>query len=144
MHQQVKRILEDKGARVESIGPDATVAEAVTRMNELHIGSLLVMEGDRPVGIFTERDVLVRIVATEHAPGATRVRDVMTAPLVAIGPTTTVQEAMVVVTRQRCRHLPVMDGDTLVGLVSIGDLTRSLIKDQQAEISDLVRYITWS
>lgn len=142
MNQQVSTILEDKGSHVETIGPDASVADAVRRMNELRIGSLLVLEGERVVGIFTERDVLTRIVSNRRDPDGTSVRDVMTSRLVTIKLTTTVEEAMVIVTAKRCRHLPVMDGDQLVGMVSIGDLTRSLLRGQRAEIQDLVGYIT--
>ena len=142
MQQQIRALLEEKGKDVESIGPDASVADAVRRMNERHIGALLVIEGDRPVGIFTERDVLVRVVAERLDPDTTGVRDVMTTTLVVVTPTTTVEEAMVITTHKRCRHLPVMNGSELVGLVSAGDLTRSLIKNQQADISDLTNYIT--
>jgi CBS domain-containing protein len=101
------------------------------------------MEGVRPVGIFTERDVLVRVVAERLDPDATPIRQVMTSPLVAIGPDQTVEDAMVIITKRRCRHLPVMDGNDLLGMVSIGDITRSLISHQKAEIQDLVSYITW-
>jgi CBS domain-containing protein len=143
LNRPIREVLDDKGSHVETIGPDATVADAVRRMNEQHIGALLVLDGSRPVGIFTERDVLVRVVAQRRDVDTTIVRDVMTTPLVCIKPTTTVEEAMVIVTEKRCRHLPVMEGSELVGLVSIGDLTRSFIRHQQSEIQDLVSYITW-
>jgi CBS domain-containing protein len=143
LKQLIRTILDDKGSHVESIGPEATVADGVRRMNEHRIGSLLVMEGVRPVGIFTERDVLVRVVAERLDPDATPIRQVMTSPLVAIGPDQTVEDAMVIITKRRCRHLPVMDGSDLLGMVSIGDITRSLISHQKAEIQDLVSYITW-
>ncbi len=142
MNQQISTILEDKGSHVETIGPDASVADAVRRMNELRIGALLVLEGERVVGIFTERDVLTRVVSDRRDPDGTSVRDVMTSRLVTIKLTTTVEEAMIIVTEKRCRHLPVMNGEQLVGMVSIGDLTRSLLRGQKAEIQDLVGYIT--
>jgi len=139
--QQVRTILEDKGSHVETIGPEATVADAVRRMNELRIGSLLVLEGERVVGMFTERDVLTRIVSDRRDPDGTFIRDVMTSTLITLVPTNTVEEALTIVNEKRIRHLPVMNGDQLVGMISIGDLTRSLIRHQQAEIQDLVGYI---
>ncbi len=142
MHQTVSTILADKGCRVEAIEPTATVSDAVQKMNEHRIGSLLVMEEGRPVGIITERDILTRIVAPRLDPLTVNVEAVMTKELVAIRTTTTVAEAMMVVTEKRCRHLPVLDKGELAGLVSIGDLTRSLIRHQQDEIHDLVSYIT--
>ena len=141
MKQQVRTILEDKGSHVETIGPEATVADAVRRMNELRIGSLLVLEGERVVGMFTERDVLTRIVSDRRDPDGTFIRDVMTSTLITLVPTNTVEEALTIVNEKRIRHLPVMNGDQLVGMISIGDLTRSLIRHQQAEIQDLVGYI---
>ena len=142
MQAQIRTILANKGSHVEIIGPKSTVSVAVQRMNEHHIGSLLVTSGGRPVGIITERDVLVRVVAEGLDAQEVSVESVMTKNLVAIHPSTTVAEAMMVVTEKRCRHLPVIDNGDLVGLVSIGDLTHSLIRHQQAEINDLVSYIT--
>jgi CBS domain-containing protein len=144
MKQLIRGILAEKGYHVETIGPDATVADAVRCMNERRIGSLLVVEDGEPAGIFTERDVLVRVIGARRDVDHTRVADVMTTELIAIEPTCTVEEAMVIVTQSRCRHLPVIEDGELVGLVSSGDLTRSVIMDQQAEIRDLVTYITWS
>jgi len=142
MHNHLKRILEEKGSTVHSVEPEASVLEAVRRMNQHRVGALLVMDGDRPVGIFTERDVLKRVVDTGKDPGRTRVADVMTTDLVCVRPETTVHEAMAVITERRCRHLPVLDGERLSGLVSIGDLTRWLVKDQHIQIRDLVDFIT--
>jgi CBS domain-containing protein len=143
MQQQlVGAVLADKGSQVHTIAPGATVADAVARMNELRIGALLVIDNGRPVGIFTERDVLVRVVAERRDPASTGVVEVMTRRLVSIAPTTTVEDAMVIVTESRCRHLPVIDAGTLCGLVSIGDLTRWVVRDQQHRIADLVGYIT--
>jgi CBS domain-containing protein len=142
MNTRVSAILGNKGSEVLSLAPADTVADAVRLMNERNIGSVMVMDGDDAVGIFTERDVLVRVVARRRDPDDTKVGDVMTTRLVAINPATTVEEAMVLVTETRCRHLPVFDEDrSLVGLVSSGDLTRWMISGQKAEINDLVRYI---
>jgi CBS domain-containing protein len=143
MDQPVSRVLADKqrGAEIQSISPGRTVAVAVQRMNELGIGSLLVMEGDHLIGIFTERDVLVRVVGAARDPGETVVSDVMTAQILTIEPDTTVEEAMRLMTERRCRHLPVLEDDQVVGLISIGDLTRWLVVDQQNKIQDLEGYI---
>lgn len=142
MKHHVKRILEEKGNDVYAVNPEATVLEAVRRMNEHRVGALMVMDGDRPVGIFSERDVLTRVLDGGKDPARTRVAEVMTTDLVCVRPETTVEEAMAVVTERRCRHLPVMEGERLHGLVSIGDLTRWIVKDQHIHIRDLVDFIT--
>lgn len=143
MDQPVSRVLADKqrGEEIESISPDGSVALAVRRMNELGIGSLLVMDGDRLIGIFTERDVLVRVVGAARDPAQTVVSEVMTVQILTIEPDTTVEEAMRLMTERRCRHLPVLEDDQVVGLISIGDLTRWMVVDQQNKIQDLEGYI---
>jgi CBS domain-containing protein len=141
---QLGVVVERKGATVHSVSPTAKVLEAVRRMNQERIGALLVRDGDRVMGIFTERDVLTRVVDPGRDPATTPVAEVMTSSLVTVGPATTVAEAMAVVTEKRCRHLPVMDGERLVGLVSIGDLTRWVTRRQAWHIEDLVRYIVGS
>lgn len=143
MDQPVSRVLADKqrGGDIESISPGGNVVDAVHRMNERGIGSLLVMDGDHLVGIFTERDVLVRVVGAGRDPVQAAVRDVMTTQLLTIEPDTTVEEAMRIMTERRCRHLPVLEDDQVVGMISIGDLTRWLVVDQQNKIQDLEGYI---
>lgn len=143
MDQPVRRVLADKqrGGEIESISPSASVAVAVRQMNERGIGSLLVMDGDRLIGIFTERDVLVRVVGAGRDPTQAAVSDLMTTRVLTIEPDTTVEEAMRIMTERRCRHLPVVDDDQIVGLISIGDLTRWLVADQQNKIQDLEGYI---
>ncbi len=141
MKQAISEVLAEKGHDIATIRPDDAVAEAVRHMNERRIGSVLVMDGDRLVGIFTERDVLVRVVGERRDPETTRVSEVMTRRVLTIRPETRIEEAMVLVTRHRCRHLPVLTGDKVVGLVSSGDLTRWLVRDQQNHIDDLERFI---
>jgi CBS domain-containing protein len=142
MNQAVAKILEEKGGAIETVGPQAQVIEAVQKMNERRIGSLLVIEDGRPVGIFTERDVLTRVVARRLDPNKTPVIEVMTRQLVTISPTATVHEAMRVITDTRCRHLPVIAPDgSIAGMVSIGDLTRWVVRDQQQTIDDLNDYV---
>lgn len=143
MDQPVSRVLEGKqrGGEIEAVSPGASVAAAVRQMNQRGIGSLLVMEGERLIGIFTERDVLVRVVDAARAAAEVVVRDVMTARVLTIEPDTTVEDAMRLMTEHRCRHLPVVEDGHVVGLISIGDLTRWLVIDQQNKIQDLEGYI---
>ena len=141
MNETIERVLADKGDTVEAIAPDTSVLRAVERMNQCHIGSLVVCDGERPVGIFTERDVLVRVVARGLDPKRTPVGEVMTRDLIAIRPDVTVTEAMLVITERRCRHLPVVDDRGLRGLISIGDLTRWIVRDQEQTIEDLYEYL---
>lgn len=141
MYDPVSAILESKGARVETTSQEVTVAAAVRAMNQGRIGALVVVEGERPVGIFTERDVLVRVVDAALDPATTRVEEVMTRELVVIRLTTQVSEAMSVMTEKRCRHLPVVEDGRLAGMISIGDVTRWTVRDQRHTIDDLVSYI---
>ncbi len=144
MNEPVSAILAEKGSRVVTVEPSSTVRRAVDRMNEEKIGCLVVLEDEKLVGIFTERDVLVRVVAERVDPEATTVAEVMTPRPIALRPGTTVQEAMLVVTERRCRHLPVIGDGRLLGLVSIGDLTRWTVRHQRRHIEDLMGYITGS
>jgi CBS domain-containing protein len=138
----IRNILARKGPHVHAIDPQATVSQAVEVMNELRIGSLVVIEGEELVGIFTERDVLRRVVAACGDPRTTPVSEVMTRDLVTVEPATSLATAMSLVTEHRCRHLPVVEDGRLVGLVSSGDLTAWLVTDQQQTIWDLYFYIT--
>ena len=142
MLDTLSAILNEKGTAVHAVEPSASVLDAVKKMNEERIGALLVIEGSKPVGIFTERDVLTRVVDKSRDPGGTRVEEVMSTEVVAVSPKTTVDEAMAVITERRCRHLPVLDDGRLEGMVSIGDLTRWVTRKQRYEIQDLVNFIT--
>lgn len=142
MEQPVSVILDTKGRAVFTISPEALVAEAVELMNEKNIGALAVVDGGRLAGIFTERDVLRRIVDAQRDPKQTRVGEVMTSEVVYIRGTTTIEEALVIVTGKRCRHLPVMENEELVGMVSIGDLTRWVVSGQEHRIAELTEYIS--
>ncbi len=141
-HHEIRRLLAEKGNAVHQVSPEALVAQAVRRMNDAHIGSLLVMEATTLLGIFTERDVLVRVVDKALDPRSTRVEEVMTDELITVSPSTTVHEAMHIITRRRCRHLPVVEHGEVVGVISIGDLTRWMVREQRSTIEDLERYIT--
>lgn len=142
MQTTLRSILAGKGSTVHRVPPTATVLDAVRAMNEMRVGSVLVMDGDRLVGIFTERDVLTRVLDGGIDAATTPVSEVMTTEVVTVGPEITVEEAMAIVTQERCRHLPVLENDTLLGLVSAGDLTRRVTGLQEQHIEHLVRYIT--
>jgi CBS domain-containing protein len=135
-------ILSHKGSHVASIPSSATVLEATHVMNERRIGALVVKEGEEVVGIFTERDVLRRVVAVERAPAATLVKDVMTADVVCCEPESDLEEASRIMRDKRIRHLPVCcEKRGLVGLVSIGDLNAYYASTQEAEILFLHDYV---
>ena len=134
-------LLAEKAETLEVVKPVTTILDAIARMNQRRIGSVLVMEGDRLAGIFTERDVLTRVVTGRLDPAKTPVAEVMTRQPVTINPTTTVREAMMVVTDTRRRHLPVVAEGKVLGMVSIGDLTRWIVRNQQREIEDLTDYV---
>jgi CBS domain-containing protein len=142
MIDTLRAVLDQKGNAIYDVTSEDSVLEAVQKMNQERVGALLVRAEGQLVGIFTERDVLCRVVDCGLDPRATRVAEVMTRELVVVESTTTVEEAMAVVTEKRCRHLPVMEGGELCGLVSIGDLTRWVTRNQEVHIQDLVNYIT--
>jgi CBS domain-containing protein len=141
MNTRIRDILRRKGEDVYSVGPLATVIDAVNTMNDHHVGSVLVCEGGSPVGVFSERDVLVRVVAAQRDPRQTLVRDVMTTRLYTASPDDTLLEVMRLMTDRRCRHVPVMEGELLLGLVSIGDLTKATQYNLRQEVRELSSYI---
>lgn len=137
----IAKVLAAKGNEVHTIAPDATVYEAVVRMVEKNVGSLLVLDGDKIAGIVTERDYLRQIAVKGRTSKTTRVGEIMTTPLVYVGPGQTVEEAMAIMSDRRIRHLPVVDGGRLIGLVSIGDLVKRVASDQKFHIQYLTDYI---
>lgn len=142
LHEPIRKVLDDKGRHVVNLSSGGTVAAAVELMNERQIGAVLVIDDGRLAGIFTERDILTRVVAAQLDPTTTPVADVMTTALVTISPLATVKNALAVMSRERCRHLPVVDDTGLQGLVSIGDLTKRVVSIQSERIDDLVSYIS--
>ncbi|HEY5947203.1 MAG TPA: CBS domain-containing protein [Kofleriaceae bacterium] len=130
----------DKGRTVYTSTPTATVFAAIAAMNDRRIGALLVIEAGAPLGILTERDVL-RMLLAELDPKVTAVRHVMTRNPITVRSDTHVGEAMQIMTEHRCRHLPVVDDGELQGLISIGDLTNWVVRDQQRRIDDLYDFI---
>ena len=130
----VREILGKKGSDVISVPPTEAVVKAAQLMNERGIGGLVVTDGKRLAGIFTERDILRRVVAQRRDPAATKVGDVMTSPVTACAPETTVEECAAMMTAKRIRHLPVVSEKGLVGLITIGDVLAYQVSEQQATI----------
>ena len=138
---QVSEILGDKGREVLRIEADASVLDAVRQMVEANVGSLLVVENDQVLGIISERDYARKLVLHGRSSVGTPVRDIMTSNVVSVRLADTADHCMQLVTNRRIRHLPVVEGDAVLGVVSIGDLVKAVIEDQQVEIEQLQRYI---
>ena len=139
----VAEILKSKADNtVYSMGPDASVYDALKLMSEKNIGALLVLEGDRIVGIFSERDYARKIVLMSRSSKETPLRDIMTKSVRFVRPEQTNEQCMALMTENRLRHLPVLDGEKLVGIISIGDLVKGIISEQQFIIEQLEQYIT--
>jgi CBS domain-containing protein len=127
---------------VHTIAPSASVFDAVKRMAEENIGALVVVEGERVVGIVSERDYARKVVLLSRSSKDTLLRDIMSAPVMYVRPDQSSDECMALMTENRLRHLPVMDGERLIGLVSIGDLVKDIISEQKFIIEQLEHYIS--
>jgi CBS domain-containing protein len=138
---QVSEILDGKGHNVLEIDAGATAFEAVERMVEANVGSLLVTEGGDIAGVVTERDYLRRVAVNELDHRETTVRDIMSSPLIVVTPQTSVDECMALMTNRRIRHLPVVESGAVVGIVSIGDVVKFKSREQSFEIQFLHDYI---
>ena len=139
----VAEILKSKADNtVYSMGPDASVYDALKLMSEKNIGALLVLEEGRIVGIFSERDYARKIVLMSRSSKDTPLRDIMTKSVRFVRPEQTNEQCMALMTENRLRHLPVLDGERLVGIISIGDLVKGIISEQQFIIEQLEQYIT--
>jgi CBS domain-containing protein len=139
----VAQILKSKSDRtVHTISPESSVLDAIKLMAEKNIAALLILEGEKIVGIITERDYARKIILKARSSKDTRVREVMTSKVMYVRPGQTSEECMALMTENRLRHLPVMDGGKLIGLVSIGDLVKDVISEQKFVIEQLVHYIT--
>jgi len=139
---QLSEILAEKGTNVLKVDADASVFEAVRKMVDANVGSLLVTEGGEIAGIVTERDYLRRVTLEGRTDKEIAVREIMSSPLVVATPETTIDECMAMMTDRRIRHIPVVEGGEVVGVVSIGDLVKFKSKQQSFEIQYLTDYIT--
>jgi CBS domain-containing protein len=137
----VQQLLEQKGRGVWSIDPNATVFDAIAKMADKDIGSLVVMEGEKLAGIITERNYTRNVFLKGRASPTTPVRDIMESRFIIVHPHQPLEECMALMTEKRVRHLPVLAGERLVGIVSIGDLIKSMLGDQKFIIDQLEHYI---
>lgn len=139
----VAALLQDKsGPAVQTLAPDASVLDAIRLMAEHHIGSVLVAEAGRLVGIVTERDYARKVILKGRSSMDTPLSDVMSTPVLSVASTDSIEHCMQLMTERKIRHLPVLDGASLAGMVSIGDLLKALLELRQREIEQLQQYIT--
>ena len=141
MGATVRQILQSKGGRIWSVAPHATVFEALMLMAEKDIGAVTVVEGGKLVGIFSERDYARKVVLKGRSSKDTEVAELMTPDVFYVHPDQTIEECMALMTKRHIRHLPVLDGDDLVGIITIGDAVQAVIADQEVMISSLENYI---
>jgi CBS domain-containing protein len=141
METKVSDILEEKNQEIFSVTPDTKVFDTIKLMVEKNIGAILVMDGERLEGIFTERDYMKKIILKGYSSKDTSVKDVMTERVAYISPDASLEEGLAVMSEKKCRHLPVFESKKLLGVISIGDLAKRIIKDQQVTIHNLNEYI---
>ena len=137
----VRQLLGSKTPEIFAVSPDASVLDAIKLMADKGVGAVLAMQGARLCGIVSERDYARKVVLQGRSSSNTPVRDIMTAKVVTVRPDDNVDHCMQVVTEHRIRHLPVVEGDAIVGVISIGDLVKAVIEDQKVELDQLQRYI---
>jgi CBS domain-containing protein len=141
MDTPVAALIERKGKVVHAVASTVTIADAVAEMNKKRIGCIVILDEGRIAGIFTERDVLSRVIGADIDPKTVRVADVMTRDVHTIPPETTVEQTMALFAERRCRHIPVVENGKLVGLISIGDISRWVADTSRAEADHLKNYI---
>ena len=136
-----KQLLQNKGSEVWSVGPDTKVIEALQLMADKNIGALMVTEGEKLAGIISERDYARKVILHDKSSTDVPVKEIMTSKVYFVAPDTSIQECMAVMTEQRVRHLPVLDDEKLVGVISIGDVVKTIISEQEFMIEQLQNYI---
>jgi len=140
--ETVRQLLEQKGHDVWSVAPDTSVYDAVKLMATQNVGALVVLQEQRVVGVISEREYSRQVILKGRSSKTTAVREIMVTPVLYARPDQTVEECMALMTDKRTRHLPVLDGDQLIGIVSIGDLVKAVIANQELIIRQLENYIT--
>ena len=140
----IRDVLQRKGGTVLTTHRQASVLEAIGMMSQANIGALVIEENDRPVGIFTERDYLRKIALEGRSSRETKVEEVMSSPLITVNLAESTRRAMETMTERRCRHLVVVEGEQMVGIVSLGDLVKHLLVEKEAEVEQLSSYISGS
>jgi len=139
---KIKEILNNKGHQIWSIGPDASVYDAIHLMAEKEIGALLVMEHDKLLGVISERDYARQVILKGRSSEATQVKIIMTSEVITAGPEQTVDEGLGLMNRYRIRHLPIVEDEHVLGVISVGDLVNCILSEQQETIDQLGRYIS--
>ncbi len=137
----VQQIINAKGHDVWSIHPDKSVFDAIQEMATKNVGALVVVEDDKLAGIISERDYARKVILEGKAPKQTAVRDIMVSKVICVGLDKTIDECVAIMTEKRIRHLPVMHEEKLTGMITLGDVVKSIIEDQQFEIDELSHYI---
>jgi CBS domain-containing protein len=137
----VSALLKHKGQRIFGIPPEAPVLEAIKEMAQRGVGALLVMKNDKLLGVVSERDYARKVILKSRSSSETPVSAIMSSPVLTVGMDQTVNECMRIMTEKRVRHLPVVDGERVVGVLSIGDLVRAVLEEQQQTIAQLEQYI---
>ncbi len=140
----IRKVLDRKGGTVLTIQRQASVLEAIGSMSQSNIGALVIEHDGRPVGIFTERDYLRKIALEGRSSRETLVDEVMSSPLITVDASAPIRIAMETMTERRCRHLVVVEGEQMVGIVSLGDLVKHLLVEKEAEVEQLSSYISGS
>ncbi len=141
MTMTVGQVLKNKGYGFHGIGPEATAYHALELMEEKNVGALLVVENGALLGVFSERDYARKVILKGRSSKTTTVRDIMSGPPISVNPDQSLRECMVLMTRNRVRHLPVMNNGAIMGLISIGDTVNALIAEQESTIDELEGYI---
>ena len=142
--KRVDQVLREKGMDFWSVAPDDTVFKALELMAKQNIGAVLVMEGEHLAGIFSERDYARKVVLEGKSSKDMPVKEIMTSKVVCVNPEQSIEECMALMTNKRIRHLPVIEGDRVVGVISLGDVVKTKISEQEFTISQMEHYITGS
>ena len=140
----INEVLARKGDSVLTVSSETSVLDAIRKMSEANIGSIVIRDDETPLGIFTERDYLRKIALEGRSSGTTTVSEVMSSPLITVAPDESTRAAIQTMTDRRCRHLVIMDGPNMVGIVSLGDLVKHLLTEAEAEVEQLSGYIAGS
>jgi CBS domain-containing protein len=139
--KKIKQLLKNKGHEIYHISPDATVYEAVEMLSNKGVGALLVMTGEKLVGLLSERDYARKVILQGKSSRECKVEEIMSTKVLCIPPDAPVEEAMAVMTERRIRHLPVVDSGTVIGVISIGDVVKAIISEHEFHIEQLEKYI---